>query len=156
MLIVDRRIVGTYLALLLATLLVACGGGKSDSEKALDLARNWVDSNTDAAADEIVKLIIGEIPVVSALAGNVIAGEINKQIQWSYSEPVSMSGSAYRVTATASVEPEFDVPLLGSKAYEISLPFVLRVDVSNEEVTGWSPDITEASVSEKPQTEDSG
>ena len=138
-----------YFALLLSVIIVACGGGKSDSEKALDLARNWVDSNTDAVADEIAKFVIGEVPIVSALAGNAIAREINKRMQWSYSEPENMTGRVYRVTATASVEPKFDIPLLGSKTYQISLPFVLQVDVSNGEVTGWSPDATEASVSEK-------
>ena len=145
-----RRIAGIYLALLLASLLVACGGGRSDSEKALEVARNWVDSNTDAAAEEIVKLVLGEVPIVSALAGNVIADEINRRIAWSYSEPQNQSGSLYRVSATASVEPKFDVPLLGSKTYEIKLPFDLRIDVSSGEVTRWSPDLTGASVTEKP------
>lgn len=145
-----RRVAGIYLALLLASLLVACGGGKSDSEKALEVARNWVDSNTDAAAEEIVKLVIGEVPIVSALAGNVIAGEINRRITWSYAEPQNTSGSLYRVDVTASVEPKFDVPLLGSKTYEIKLPFDLRIDVSSGEVTRWSPDLTGASVTEKP------
>ena len=139
--------------LLLVSLLflVACVGcAKSDSEKALDAAHQWVDSSTDSVVDEVVKLVIGEIPIVGRLARNVIANEINIKITWSYSEPVKRSGSVYGVKATASVEPEFNVPLLGTKKYRVSLPFDPQVDVSNGEITRWSPSLTSASVVEQP------
>ena len=76
----------------------------------------------------------------------------SERVKWSYSEPVNTSDeNVYRVTATASVEVEFDLPLLGAKAYEAKLPFNLQVDVSSSEITRWSPDLTEASVAEKRQ-----
>ena len=103
----------------------------------------------DAVSDVIVELIIGEVPIASSLASSVIADQIDDRLEWSYSEPVNESGKIYRVTATASAEPEFSVPLLGSRTYEVKLPFDLQVDVSSGEVTRWLPDLTEASVAEK-------
>ena len=130
--------------------LVACGGGKSDSDKALDAAREWVDSSTDAVADEVVKLVIGEVPIVSGLASSVISNQINDRIAWSYAEPVKSSGSVYEVEATATVQLELDVPIFGTKKIDVSLPFDLRVDVNNGEITRWLPNLPSASVVEQP------
>ncbi len=130
---------------------LACGGGDGEAEKAkaLDAARQWADASADTAADGIVQLVIGEVTGAS-LVSSVIADQIDERVTWSYSDPVRASdGNIYRVTATASVEVEFDLPLLGAKAYEAKLPFNLQVDVSGGEVTRWSPDLTEASVAEK-------
>ena len=144
-------------ALLLVCLLVmgtlACGGRdiEADKAKALDAAHQWADASADTAAEGIVQLVIGEVSGAS-LVSSVIADQIDERVTWSYAEPVNTSDeNVYRVTATASVEVEFDVPLLGPKAYEAKLPFNLQLDVSNSEVTRWSPDLTEASVAEKRQ-----
>lgn len=146
-----QYIISVCLALLVSAVLAACGGGDSgsDKDKALDVARKWVDSSVDAVADEIVELMIGEVPVVGRLASNVIADQIHDQMTWIYSEPVNESGKIYLVTATVSLEPKFDLPLLGSKTYEVKLPFNLRIDVGSGEVTRWLPDLSEASVNEK-------
>ena len=145
-----QYVISVCLVFLMSVLVAACGGGSdSDKDKALEAARGWVDSSVDAIADEIVELMIGEVPVVGSLASNVVAGQIHDQMTWSYSEPLNESGKIYLVTATVSVEPKVDLPLLGSKTYEVKLPFDLRIDVGSGEVTRWSPDLTEASVNEK-------
>ena len=130
--------------------LAACGGGgKSDSEKALDVARQWVNDSTDLVAEEIVEFVIGEIPLVSGLASELLEDQIHKQLTWQFSEPAKASGSMYSVTATCLVSLEFSLPLLGTQAYAISLPFDLTIDVDKEEVTRYSTDLLGASIEEQ-------
>ena len=130
-------------------LAVGCGGGARNEEKALQAAQEWTASTTEAIVGAIVDLVIGNVPIASGKATDMITNQINKGIAWNYSQPQQSSGNIYRVTATASTKVTFDVPLLGAKTYEAVLPFDLQVDIDRVAVQDWAPVLTAATVGEK-------
>ena len=137
----------TFSAVLI--LAVGCGGGARNEEKALQAAQEWTASTTEAIVGAIVDLVIGNVPIASGKAIDMVTNQINKGITWDYSQPQQSSGNIYRVTATASTEVTFDVPLLGAKTYEAVLPFDLQVDIDRVAVQDWAPVLTAATVGEK-------
>ena len=51
------------------------------------MARTWVDTSTDEVSDEVIELVVGEVPVVSQIAGVVLAEQIRDNQAWAYSAP---------------------------------------------------------------------
>ena len=96
---------------------------------------------------EVVAFIASGIPGASLLDG-VIAEQVVKLLTWEFSDPVKTGDENYSVLATVSTSVELDLPVVGEKGYKASLPFNLRVDAGTGEVTGWSPDVSQADVSE--------
>ena len=78
----------------------------------------------------------------------MIAEQVVKLLTWEFSAPVKTGEGGYAVLATVSTSVELDLPVVGEKGYKASLPFNLQVDAEVGEVTGWSPDISQADVSE--------
>ena len=139
------------LTLTVSIILAGCGGGESKEEIASRVAREWLKTNVQELVDEVVDLVIGEVPVVSQLASGILSGQILEKldnIAWQYSAPMRRSEDRYQVVATASAEIEIELPLIGTRVYKVSLPFNLDVDTEDESVVSWLPDVTAASVEE--------
>ena len=111
------------------------------------LRKGWSGNSTKTVITEVLNLVTSVVPGAS-LFNEVIANQIQDALSWEYSEPVKMNEGIYEVSATASTQTSFDLPVLGTKAYEARLPFVLQVDVSNGSVSEWSVDLDNASVGE--------
>ena len=135
-------------ALAIVAVMAAACGGDSESDVATKAAKDWVNGNIDAAADEIVKLVIGEVPLVSQIASDVLAGQIRRNMNWTYSTPRQRMEGRYDVTATATVELTLSLPVVGSKTYTASLPFDLDVDTTDAKVASWLPNLPSGTVRE--------
>ena len=130
------------------TCILACGGGEAEEKaRALETARGWAEENTQTVVSEVVAFIASGIPGASLL-DDLIAEQVVKLLTWEFSDPVKTGEGSYAVLATVSTSVELDLPVVGEKGYKASLPFNLRVDADAGEVTGWSPDVSQADVSE--------
>ena len=146
-------------ALAIVAVMVAACGEESESDIATKAAKDWVDRNIDRAADEIVALLIGEAPIVSQIASDVLAGQIRRNVNWTYSTPsrrIEYQADSwdtyeakvrYDVTATATVELTLSLPMAGPKTYTVSLPFDLEVKTETRSAGG-DPDRPSGTVRE--------
>ena len=144
------RIAAVSLTLMvLISLAVGCGGGENQEDIATEVAKTWVDNSIENVSNAVVELVVGENPIVSQIAGDVLAGQVHDNVMWSYSTPKRESDEIYQVAVTASVTLSVQLPLLGTKAYVVSLPFILDVDTEAKTVVCWSSDVLSATVEEQ-------
>ena len=60
------RITALFLVLIaFASLAAGCGSGESKEDIATGVARTWVETSIDEVSDEVIELVVGEVPVVS-------------------------------------------------------------------------------------------
>ena len=144
-----RSIVAFLALVAIISLATACGSGKSQEEIATEVASAWVNSSIGEVSDKVVDLVVGESPVLDQIAGDILADQILDNVMWSYSASKREGEYEYQVTATASVTLSAEIPLLGTKAYVVSMPFILDVDTDAMNVSRWSPDALSASVKEQ-------
>ena len=85
----------------------------------------------------------------ASLFDEVIADQIVDQLSWDFSEPVKTAEGMYEIPATVSTQASLDLPLVGTKTYEASLPFYLQVDLNVGSVADWSVDLDNAELGEK-------
>lgn len=126
-----------------------CGGGESKEDISTKAAEEWVDSSIELVSAAAVELVIADRPALTQLAGGMIADQIRDNLFWTYSVPKEESEDRYSVTATAVAELEIDLPLLGKRAYSVSLPFDLEIDTDASAVSDWSIDFDSAKAEEK-------
>ncbi len=112
------------------------------------VAEAWTNGQATAAADEMVGLVIDEVSIVATLATNILAEVIRDNLDWTFSTPTNYAEDRYEVIATAVAEASIDAPLVGKKAYLVSLPFKLSIDTDAQTVIQWVPDVLEGSVEE--------
>ena len=132
---------------LMLAALPACG--ESREAVATRVVTEWVIENTNAVADEVVRAIIGDVPVISGLAGDALAHQVRDNVTWDYADPVCASGDTCEVIATASVSIEVDIPVVGEREYVASLPFAFTVDTEARAVVRWFPRLLDATVEER-------
>ena len=139
----------------LALLVIACAGllagcGSEDKKQiAAEVAAKWTDTSINDASDAVAELIIGEKPIVTQLAGRVLAGRIRENLSWEYSEPERKGEDRYVVIATATADIKVEVPPLIDRRYVASLPFKLDVDTGAKNVSKWVPDFLAAKIEER-------
>ena len=110
-----------------------------------DIAREWVDDNLDRAGEIIAAAIGLNLPIVSALGGEVIERALREAVAWEYSEPREADGGLTEITATASARISSPAPLPPG-FIEVRLPFALTIDRKAGEVTDWRADHQNAAV----------
>ena len=136
------------LACLLVIGILGCGESEADRKaKALNAAQSWSEESTDTIVSEVVELVTSTVPGAS-LFNEVISDQIVDTLSWNFSEPTMMAEGIYRVPATVSTQASLDLPLVGKKTYQASVPFYLQVDVNTGSVTEWSVDLDNADISE--------
>ena len=137
------------LAILGLAMSAACGG--SQEAIATRVVTGWVTDNIDPVSDEIARLVLGDFPLLTQVAGDVLADRIEDSVTWEYADPECEPDDRCNVTATASVTIDVTLPLLGDRRYVASLPFSLLVDTESESVLRWNPTPLDASVEEQPR-----
>ena len=144
------RIAALFLTLMaIISLAAACGSGESQEDIATEVARTWVDNSIEDVSIAVAELVTGNVPIVSQIAGDVLAEQVHDNVVWSYSTPKREGDKKYQVAVTASVTLSVELPILGTKAYVVSLPFILDVDTNAKTVERWSPDALSATVKEQ-------
>ena len=144
------RIVVLLLTLIaIVSLVMACGSGESQEDIATEAARTWVDNSIEDVSHAVAALVTGNVPIVSQIAGDVLTDQVRDNVAWSYSTPKRVGDGKYEVAATASVTLSVELPILGTKVYVASLPFILDVDTNARTVERWSPDALSATVEEQ-------
>ena len=140
------------LKLLLAV--AACAGlaastaCSSQENVASRVATDWVTGSAAVVTEEFVRLTTGEVPFVSQLARSVLEDQLQDNITWEFSQAECAPDDECELTATAVVRIDISLPFDGDKVYVVSLPFNLRVDTEQREVTRWAPDVPAASIRE--------
>ena len=143
------------LVLAVAVFGVACGGEPDREAIATEVAEEWVKDRMDTVADVVVELLIlstvlpdavRKLPGAESLLARHVANQIGDKVAWSYSTPTPDRQALYRVTATAALEIEIDIPLIGELAYAVTLPFNLLVDTDARAVEEWGIDLENAAV----------
>ena len=144
------RIAALFLTLMaIISLATACGSGESQEDIATKVAKTWVDNSIEDVSNAVAELVTGNVPIVSQIAGDVLADQVRDNVVWSYSTPKREGDEKFQVAVTASVTLSVELPLLGTKAYVASLPFILDVDTKAKTVERWSLDALSATVEEQ-------
>ena len=149
--------VAVLTALILAVTVagVSCGGGPDREEIATEVAAEWVQDSIEVVSDVVVELLLaspalkdnlGKIPRTETPLAGLVADQIRDNIAWSYSTPTLEKRALYRVTATAALEIEIDLPIVGAWSYAVTLPFHLLIDTDAQKVQEWTADFDNAAV----------
>jgi len=125
----------------------ACGS-ESQEDISLEVAKEWTDDSIENVSESVVQLVVGEFSIVGRLAADVLADQVKERISWSYRGIGSEGDDSYRVVATASLNLNIDIPIIGDKEYSVSLPIDLWVNTADRTVDRWVPNIPSASVTE--------
>ena len=129
----------------MALVLVASCGGESASFVATRVAREWSSSSIRSIADSLAGLATGGTPVLQQIAASEIEDQIESNVSWDFGIPSKISRDTYEGVATASVPVEIEVLGFG-RSYQISAAFIVTVDVEDETVQRWQPDLDSISV----------
>ena len=121
----------------------------SPLEIADGLVRLWVDDNKDIIAAEVLGVLSVEVPLAGPLVDTVLRVQVDENLDLVFAVPGRVSEGVYRLPVTAETEFELDLPLVGERTYEVSLPFNVDVDIRAREVTDWSFDVSSATVEQK-------
>ena len=134
---------------------VSCGAGEDREEISTEVATEWVQDNIEVVSEVVVELLIlspalsdtvGKLPTAETLLGRLVADQIRDKIAWSYSMPTPDRQALYRVTATAAMEFEIDLPIIGEWPYAVTLPFHLLIDTDARTVEEWAVNLDNAVV----------
>ena len=145
------------MALMLAVTVsgVYCGGEKDREAISTEVATEWVQGNIGTVSEMVVELLtvapalrdtLGKMPNTETLLAGLVADQIRDNIAWSYSTPAPEGQALYGVTATAALEIEIDLPIVGAWPYAVTLPFHLLIDTDAEKVQEWTADFDNAAV----------
>ncbi len=143
------------MALALAVAGVSCGGGPDREAISTEVAAEWVEDGVEVVSEVVVELLIlspvlgdtlGKLPGAETLVAGFVADQIGDKVAWSYSTPTPDKQALYRVTATAALEIEIDLPIIGERPYAVTLPFHLLIDTDARTVEEWAVDLENAVV----------
>ena len=124
---------GTFAGLIIvaAALLVLLPGDPDPNV----LATEYVEANVDKLGEDVAEFVVGDNWLLKELGGEYVEDRINSVIKWSYSPARLVSSGRYEVTATAGAVFNVDYAILSSTFFvEVSLPFLLTIDVNNKTV----------------------
>ena len=71
---------------------------------------------------------------------------MEENLALTFSVPHRLDEGLYRVPVTAETDVEFELPVIGARAYTVALPFNIDVDIDARAVSDWSFDLAEATV----------
>ena len=149
------RRTAVLLALVLAVAVTVVSCGEDRPGIAAEVANEWVQDSIDTISETIVELllvapalkdILENVPSAKALLAGIVADQIRDKVAWTYSTPSPQDDVIYRVTATAAVEFEIDLPLVEAWPYAVTLPFHLLIDTNARTVQDWTADFDNAAV----------
>ena len=147
--------VSILMALMLAMTGTAVSCGEDRAEISTDVATEWVQDSIDTVSEVLVELLmvapalrdtLDKVPTAETLLAGFVADQIRDNIAWHYSVPTPEQQALYRVTATAAIEIEIDLPFVDAWPYAVTLPFHLLVDTDARTVQDWTADFDNAAV----------
>ena len=113
-----------------------------------EVTRAWADANTDVIVAQITERISLEVPLTGRLGDAVLRTQVEDNLALVFSVPRRIGEGLYRLTVTTETVLEFDLPLIGKKAYIVSLPFNVDIDIESKMVEDWEADVSSAKVEE--------
>ncbi|MYD51452.1 MAG: hypothetical protein F4W93_08210 [Dehalococcoidia bacterium] len=113
-----------------------------------EVIKGWADANADVIVAQITERISLEVPLTGRLADTVLRTQVEDNLALVFSVPRRIGEGLYRLTVTTETVLEFDLPLIGKKAYIVSLPFNVDIDVESRTVEGWEADVSSTKVKE--------
>ena len=113
-----------------------------------EVIKTWADANADVIVAQITERISLEVPLTGRLADTVLRTQVEDNLALVFSVPRRIGEGLYRLTVTTETVLEFDLPLIGKKAYIVSLPFNVDIDIESKTVEGWEADVSSAKVEE--------
>jgi len=109
------------------------GASTTDSESAMNVAREWTRSSIDSVSRILGVAATEETPILQNVASSLIRNQIQQRIEWTFSDPENLTGVRYRVIATGSAPLE--VGLLSHKwRSTASANFELMIDASEKRI----------------------
>ncbi len=137
---------------IVALLLVASVGCKSDEEIALEVSKEWTASSFDAI-DGITAFFLGYIPGVTQAISETLKQELRDRVTWTYSVPRCSESRECRLTATADATIDINLAII-RETVEIVAPILLVIDAEDGAVVDWEVDFDSASVCCLPEIDD--
>ena len=122
----NMRLLGYgLLSLLMLAVVLGCSSSSTPTPQperiADEVARQWAEDSAAEVGDAIAEALLEEEPLLRPVASAVVETVLERTITWSFRSASQYQGTLYDVIATASVETDVDLPLLGAKTYVISL-----------------------------------
>ena len=112
------------------------------------VGRRWAPDNLDLIVDEIVALLLDQVPGLNQLPGVELTAQVTDNLALNFALPSRISPGVYRVPITAQTSFELKLPLIGVKVYTVTVPINLDVDVESKTVTNWELDTLSAAIQE--------
>ena len=112
------------------------------------VGRRWAQDNLDLIVDEIVALLLDQVPGLNQLPSVELTAQVTDNLALNFALPSRISPGVYRVAITAQTSFELKLPLIGVKVYTVTVPINLDVDVESRTVTNWELDTLSAAIQE--------
>ena len=148
-----KRVAILILMLAISGTAVSCGEDRA--EIATEVAMEWSQDSIDAVSEVLVELLLvapalrdtlDQVPSAETMLAGVVEDRVRDELTWHYSTPTPDGQAVYRVTVTATIEIEIDLPLVGEWPHAVTLPFHLLVDTDAQSVKEWTADFDNAVV----------
>ena len=105
------------------------------------IVKDWEKSKVSDIADEIVRIIPGQVPFLRELASTSLSGMIKKNLIFSASEPQKIANDLYNVIDTVRIKVGPGIPFI-DKQFTVSINYSINVDVKAKKIVKTSPDIS--------------
>ena len=116
--------------------------GKAGRGKvAKGIVKEWEKSKVSDIADEIVRIIPGQVPFLRELASTSLSGMIKKNLIFSAAEPQKIANDLYNVIDTVRIKVDPGIPFI-DKQFTVSINYSINVDVKEKKIVKTSPDIS--------------
>jgi hypothetical protein len=105
------------------------------------IVKDWEKAKVSDIADEIVRIIPGQVPFLRELASTSLSGMIKKNLIFSASEPQKIAGDLYNIIDTVRIKVGPGIPFI-DKQFTVSINYSINVDVKAKKIVKASPDIS--------------
>jgi len=116
-------------------------GKGSKAKAAKGIVKDWEKSKISDIADEIVRIIPGQVPFLRELASTSLSGMIKKNLMFYASEPQKISNDLYNIIDTVRIKVGPGIPFI-DKQFTVSINYSINVDVRAKKIAKTSPDIS--------------
>ena len=129
---------------------IACSTSSTPEEIATDAAREWTDESVDDVADNLAEFVLGEVPLLSPLGGELVEIFLDRSIDWTYGSPRQYGNAPYTMWSQRQAwTSRWISQIVRRKSYTISLPFTIRVNTDRMSVVDADADFLGARVNER-------
>lgn len=116
-------------------------GKGSKAKAAKGIVKDWEKSKVSDIADEIVRIIPGQVPFLRELASTSLSGMIKKNLIFYASEPQKIVNDLYNIIDTVRIKVGPGIPFI-DKQFTVSINYSINVDVKAKKIVKASPDIS--------------